>query len=451
MTTAASAPEPSAGNRPRVVIIGGGFGGLAAARGLAKTDVDITMLDRRNHHLFQPLLYQVATAGLTPADIAHPIRRILAGQRNVEVLLGEVSEIDTAARTVSTADGLTVRYDFLIVAGGATHSYFGHPEWEQYAPGLKTVEDAIEVRRRVLLAFERAERATDPDERAAQLTFVVVGGGPTGVEMAGAIAEIAFQTLAEEFDSIDPSSARVILLEGLDRVLLAYPESLSVKALRQLRDLGVDVRLGVEVTDIDERGVDTSDGPIEARTVIWGAGNEASPLAAMLDAPTDRAGRVEVADDLSVPGHPEVFAVGDIAAARSDGTPVPGVAQGAIQGGRQAARCITADLAGTPRPTFRYRNKGELATIGRSSAVGVIKGVRLSGWLAWVAWWSIHLVFLVSFRSRLVVFISWAWNYLTFQRGARLITGPWSPRPPSPRPPSPSPPSPSPPPPPPPT
>jgi NADH dehydrogenase len=411
-----------------VVIIGGGFGGLAAARGLAGADVDITLLDRRNHHLFQPLLYQVATAGLTPADIAHPIRRIVARQRNVEVLLADVTGIDAPSRTVSTADGLTLGYDFLVVAAGATHSYFGHPEWEQFAPGLKTVEDAIEVRRRVLLAFERAERSLDPAERAAQLTFVVVGGGPTGVETAGAIAEIAFTTLTREFHSIDPASARVILLEGMDRVLLTYPPSLSAKALRQLTDLGVDVRLGVKVTDVSHQGVDTSDGPIEARTVIWGAGNQASPLAAMLDAGTDRAGRVEVADDLSVPGHREVFAIGDIARATSNGVVVPGVAQGAMQGGRHAARCIRADIGGKMRPRFRYRNKGELATIGRSSAVGVIKGVRLSGWIAWVAWWSVHLVFLIDFRSRLVVFISWAWNYLTFQRGARLITGPWSPR-----------------------
>lgn len=415
-------------SRPRVVIIGGGFGGLAAARGLADVAVDVTLLDRRNHHLFQPLLYQVATAGLNPADIAEPIRSILADQRNVEVLLGDVTEIDTAARTVRIADGATFGYDYLVVAAGTRHSYFGHPEWEQHAPGLKTVEDAIEVRRRVLLAFERAERATDDAERTAQLTFVVVGGGPTGVETAGAIAEIAFRTLTKEFRSIDPSSARVILVEGMDRLLLAYPESLSSKALRQLVDLGVEVRLGVQVTGIDETGVDTSEDRIAARTVVWGAGNEASPLAAQLGAPTDRAGRVDVDADLSLPGDPRVFAIGDIAHALSDGTPVPGVAQGAMQGGRHVARCIRADLRGEARPRFLYRNKGELATIGRSSAVGVIRGMRLSGWLAWMAWWSVHIFFLIDFRSRFVVFFSWAWNYLTFQRGARLITGPWSPR-----------------------
>ena len=416
-------------SRPRVVIIGGGFGGLAAARGLADVDVDVTLLDRRNHHLFQPLLYQVATAGLNPADIAEPIRSILADQRNVEVLLGDVTAIDTAERTVRIADGAAFHYDYLVVAAGTRHSYFGHPEWEQHAPGLKTVEDAIEVRRRVLLAFERAERATDDAERAAQLTFVVVGGGPTAVETAGAIAEIAFRTVMKEFRSIDPSSARVILDEGMDRLLLAYPESLSAKALPQLTDLGVEVRLGVQVTGIDDSGVDTSGGRITARTVVWGAGNEASPLAAQLGAPTDRAGRVEVGADLSVPGDLRVFAIGDIAHALSDGTPVPGVAQGAMQGGRHVARCIRADLRGEARPAFVYRNKGELATIGRSSAVGVIRGLRLSGWLAWVAWWSVHIFFLIDFRSRFVVFFSWAWNYLTFQRGARLITGPWSPRP----------------------
>jgi NADH dehydrogenase len=411
-----------------VVIVGGGFGGLAAARQLADAAVEITLIDRRNHHLFQPLLYQVATAGLTPADIAHPIRSILARQRNVEVLLGEVTAIDTAGRTVTTNDGLSLPYDYLVLAAGTTHSYFGHPEWERHAPGLKTVEDALEVRRRVLLAFERAERTPDEAERAAQLTFVVVGGGPTGVETAGAIAEIAFKTLTNEFHSIDPASAKVILVEGMDRVLQAYPESLSAKALEHLRQLGVEVRLETFVTGLDDSGVETSGGRIEARTVIWGAGNEASPLASMLGAPTDRAGRVEVAHDLSVPGSPNVFAIGDVARATSGGREVPGVAQGAMQGGRQAARCIRADLAGRRRPTFEYHNKGELATIGRSSAVGVIKGVRLWGWVAWMAWWSVHIFFLIDFRSRIVVFFNWAWNYVTFQRGARLITGPWSPR-----------------------
>ncbi len=414
--------------RPHVVVIGGGFGGLAAARGLADAAVRVTVIDRRNHHLFQPLLYQVATAGLAPGDIAQPIRSILAGQENTGVLLGDVVEIDTDADVVRLADGAQVHFDYLVLAAGTSHSYFGNPQWEQFAPGLKTVEDAIEIRRRVLTAFERAERADGDDERHANLTFVVVGGGPTGVEMAGAIAEIAFRTLSDEFRAIDTSTARVILLEGLDRLLSTYPESLSTKATDQLRKLGVDVRLGVKVTDIDEREVNTSDGTISTRTVVWGAGNAASPLASLLGAPTDRAGRVEVADDLSVPGSPNVFAIGDAAHAISQGSTVPGVAQGAIQGGAHVAEMISADLDGRPRTAFRYRNKGELATIGRSSAVGVIAGVKLSGWIAWMAWWSVHIVFLIDFRSRFSVMLNWAWNYLTFQRGSRLITGPWRPR-----------------------
>lgn len=418
--------------RRRVVIVGGGFGGLAAARGLAATDdVDITLVDRRNHHLFQPLLYQVATAGLNPADIARPIRTILAAQQNVAVLLDEVVAVDRSARTITTASGRLLEYDYLILAAGSRHSYFGHPEWEQDAPGLKTVEDALEIRRRVLLAFERAERTDDADERMANLTFVVVGGGPTGVETAGAIAEIAFMALTKEFRAIDPATARVVLLEGADRLLLAYSPGLSEKALRQLEALGVEVRLQVLVTDIDARSVTTSDGSISARTVVWAAGNQASPLGAMLDAEVDRAGRVVVADDLSVPGDPSVFVIGDMAQAHSAGSVVPGVAQGAIQGGTHAALAITADLAGKPRPVFRYRNKGELATIGRSSAVGQIGRIRLSGWTAWMSWGAIHLFFLIGFRSRLLVLFSWGWNYLTFQRGSRLITRQWSPeRPP---------------------
>jgi NADH dehydrogenase len=416
---------------PHVIIIGGGFGGLAAARGLADADVRITLIDRRNHHLFQPLLYQVATAGLTPSDIAHPIRSILADQANVTVLLAEVTAIDPLGKTVALDDGSLTTFDYLVVATGTRHSYFGNDRWEAHAPGLKTVEDALEIRRRVLLAFERAERTDDPTERMANLTFVVVGGGPTGVETAGAIAEIAFKTLTREFRSIDPGAARVVLLEGAPRVLGAYPAQLSDKAGRQLRSLGVDVRLGVTVTDIDARTVATTTGPIEARTVVWAAGNAASPLAAMLGGPIDRAGRVIVEPDLSVAGHPSVFAIGDVAHAVSNGTDVPGVAQGAIQGGGQAADAIRADLARRPRPAFEYKNKGELATIGRSSAVGTImvggKGVHLSGWVAWMAWWSIHVAFLIDFRSRVSVLLSWAWNYVTFQRGARLITGPWRP------------------------
>ena len=347
------------------------------------------------------------------------------------MLLAEVVGIDPVGNTVTFDDGTVTSFDYLVVATGTSHSYFGNDQWETHAPGLKSIEDALEIRRRVLLAFERAERTSDPAERQANLTFVVVGGGPTGVETAGAIAEIAFKTLTREFRSIDPGSAQVILLEGAQRVLGTYPDSLSHKAERQLRQLGVDVRLGVTVTDIDDDSIATTAGPIRARTAIWAAGNAASPLAALLDSATDRAGRVLVEPDLSVAGHRHVFAVGDIAHAVSNGIDVPGVAQGAIQGGDQAAQAIRADLAGTPRPTFAYRNKGELATIGRSSAVGTItvagKAVHLSGWIAWMAWWSIHVVFLISFRSRLSVMLNWAWNYLTFQRGARLITGPWRP------------------------
>ena len=409
------------------MIIGGGFGGIAAARGLADADVRVTLIDRRNHHLFQPLLYQVATAGLAPADIAQPIRSILAAQANAGVVLGEVLDIDLVDRIVRLDHAGEVHFDYLVVAAGTTHSYFGNPEWEQHAPGLKTVEDALEIRRRVLTAFERAERTDDAGERRANLTFVVVGGGPTGVEMAGAIAEIAFRTLSNEFRSIDTSTAHVILLEGLDRVLSAYPASLSAKATDQLRGLGVDVRLGVKVTGLDDREVQTSAGVIAARTVIWGAGNAASPLASLLGAPTDQAGRVRVADDLSVPESPHVFAIGDIANAASKGTTVPGVAQGAIQGGAHAAAMIAADLAGQPRSAFRYRDKGELATIGRSAAVGVIGRLKLSGWIAWMAWWSVHIVFIIDFRSRFSVLLNWGWNYLTFQRGSRLITGPWRP------------------------
>ncbi len=412
---------------PHVVVIGGGFGGLAAARGLAGDPVRITLLDRRNHHLFQPLLYQVATAGLNPSDIAHPIRSLLADQANATVLLAEVVGIDPAERRVVVDDGTAIGFDYLVLAVGTTHSYFGHPEWERFAPGLKTVEDALELRRRILVAFERAERSDDPVERRRNLTFVVVGAGPTGVEIAGAIAEIAFRTLTDEFRSIDPSAAEIILLEGTDRVLRSYPDSLSKKAERQLRDLGVDVRLGVTVTGIDDRVVTTDHGPIAARTAIWCAGNQASPLAAMLGGPTDRAGRAEVGPDLSIPGCPRLFAIGDVAHTISDGEAVPGVAQGAIQGGAHVARAIRADLDRSARPRFRYRNKGELATIGRSSAVGVIGRLRLSGWIAWMAWWSVHIFFLIDFRHRLSVMFSWAWSYVTFRREARLITTPWQP------------------------
>ncbi len=422
------AQEVNNNSFPHVVVIGGGFGGLAATKHLADAAVRITLIDRRNHHVFQPLLYQVATAGLNPADISHPIRSILKKQSNVTVLLGEVSHIDPVAKTLTLDDATEYGFDYLILAAGTTHSYFGDDEWEVRAPGLKTIEDALEVRRRVLLAFERAERSTDEAERRAHLTFVVVGGGPTGVEMAGAIAEIAFKTLTSEFRSIDPATATVILLEGTDRILRNYPESLAAKAERQLVRLGVDVRKGLTVTGITETAVETDNGTIATRTAIWCAGVEASPLAAMVGGSTDRAGRVNVEADLSIPGHPDLFAIGDIANATSNGTAVPGVAQGAIQGGTHVAEVIRADLGAAPRPTFRYRNKGELATIGRSSAVGSVGRLRLSGWIAWVTWWAIHIFFLIDFENRLIVLFKWAWSYLTFQRGARLITGPWKPR-----------------------
>ncbi|HLU65552.1 MAG TPA: NAD(P)/FAD-dependent oxidoreductase [Kofleriaceae bacterium] len=407
---------------PEVVIIGGGFGGLYAARSLRRAPVRVTLIDRRNHHLFQPLLYQVATAGLNPADIAYPIRGILRRQRNAHVLLAEARAIDLDRRRV-LIDGGALPYDYLIVATGATHSYFGHPEWSAVAPGLKSVEDALEIRARVFLAFEAAEREKDPERVREWLTFVVVGGGPTGVELAGALSEIALHSLKRDFRSFDPAMARVILLEGRDRVLPPYPEKLSEAARRQLERLGVEVRTDALVTDIDERGVSIGDERIPARTVLWGAGVAASPLARSLGVPLDRAGRVLVEPDLTVPGHPEVFVVGDLAAARHDDGMVPGVAPAAIQGGKYAARTIRRDLKGKPREPFRYRDKGSLATIGRAAAVADLGRIKLTGFLAWLAWWAVHIFFLIGFRSRVLVMFGWAWSYFTYQRGARLITG----------------------------
>jgi len=408
--------------RPRVVIVGGGFGGLYAARALKGAPVEVTLVDRRNHHLFQPLLYQVATAALNPSEIAYPIRAALRRQKNARVLLAEAKGIDVAARRVTLDDG-ELPYDFLIVAAGATHAYFGHPEWEPFAPGLKTIEDALEIRRRVLLAYEAAERETDEARRRAWLTFVVVGAGPTGVELAGALSEIARHALARDFRSIDPTAGRVVLLEGTDRVLPPYPPKLSRKARQQLERLGVEVRTDTLVTNIDEGGVAMGDQHIAARTVLWAAGVSASPLGASLGAPIDRAGRVQVQTDLSLPDHPEVFVIGDLAAATSNGDRVPGVAQGAIQGGRHAARCIRHALRDKPSEPFVYRDKGSLATIGRAAAVAEIGGLRFSGFLAWAAWLAIHILFLIGFRSKAFVMLQWAWAYLTFRRGARLITG----------------------------
>lgn len=416
------------GEKHRVVIVGAGFGGLAAARALSDAPVDLTVIDRRNHHLFQPLLYQVATAGLNPADIAYPVRSVLRKQRNARVLLADVTDVDVAVGEVVLAGGVRVGFDHLIVATGVTHDYFGNDEWETDAPGLKTVEDAIEIRRRILSAFEAAERSEDPAEQSRLLTFVVVGGGPTGVEMAGAIAEIATRTLARDFRRIDPTTARIVLVEGLERVLASYPPSLSRKAEEQLVDLGVEVRTGTRVVGVGEHGVDTDHGRIEARTVVWGAGVRGSGLAARLTSDLDRSGRVRVEPDLSIRAHPEILVIGDLAAVRSDEREVPGVAPAAIQGGVHAARVVKADLMAESRPEFRYVDKGSLATVGRSRAVADFGRVRFSGLVAWVLWWAIHIAFLIGFRSRVLVMFGWGWAWLTFQRGARLITTRWMPR-----------------------
>jgi len=385
--------------------------------------VKITLVDRHNYHLFQPLLYQVATAALNPSDIAAPIRSVLRRQRNVSVILGEAASIDPNAKTVKLLDG-ELSYDYLIVATGATHSYFGHPEWAEAAPGLKTIDDALEIRRRVLLAFEAAERETDPEKQKAWLTFVIVGGGPTGVELAGALSEIARQTMIRDFRRINPSSARVILVEGRDRVLPTYPPDLSDKARKQLVALGVEVMTRLQVTEVTKHAVGIGSEHIATRTVLWAAGVQASPLAKSLGVPLDRAGRVIVASDLTIPGHKDVFVIGDLATMRNpDGTEVPGVAQGAIQGGQHTARNIERAIEGQPLRAFRYRNKGNLATIGRAAAVADLDRIKLSGFLAWAFWLVIHIFFLIGFRNRILVFMQWAWAYVTYQRGARLITG----------------------------
>ena len=407
---------------PRVVILGGGFGGLYAARALRRARARVTLVDRRNHHVFQPLLYQVATAALNPSDIAVPIRHILSRQANVEVILGEAASVDVAGRRVTLTDG-EIPYDYLIVATGATHSYFGRDEWAPFAPGLKTIDDALEIRRRILLAFEAAERETDRDRRAAWLTFVIVGGGPTGVELAGAIAEIARRILREDFRRIDPRSARVLLAEAGPRLLPAFDAGLAEKTERSLRALGVEVLTGSPVTAIDATGVSIGERRVAARIVLWAAGVAASPLARSLGAPLDRAGRVPVAPDLTLPGHPEVFVIGDLAALRQDGRPVPGVAPAAKQMGRQTARNILRALRGLPYRPFRYRDAGSLATIGRAAAVADFGRIRLWGLSAWLAWLVIHIYFLIGFRNRLLVILQWAWLYLRCESGARLITG----------------------------
>jgi len=409
-------------HRPHVVILGGGFAGLTCARALRGAPVRITLVDRSNHHLFQPLLYQVATASLSPAEIASPIRSILRRQSNVQVWLGEVEDVDVERRSVRLRDG-ALSYDYLVVATGATHAYFGHDEWAPHAPGLKTVDDALEIRRRFLLAFEAAEREADPAARRRLLTFVIVGGGPTGVELAGAMAEIARQVMPRDFRSIDTTTTRILLLEGGPRILGAYPPVLSEQARRQLERLGVEVRTGALVTGIEPVEVRIGEERIEAGNVFWAAGVAASPLGARLGAPLDRAGRVRVEADLSIPGRPEVFVAGDLAAVEDDGAPVPGVAPAAMQMGRHVARTIRRDLEGRAREPFRYFDKGNLATIGRAAAVAEIAGLRLSGLVAWLVWVFVHILYLIGFRNRLLVLIQWAWAYLTYQRGIRLITG----------------------------
>jgi NADH:quinone reductase (non-electrogenic) len=411
---------------PHVVIVGGGFGGLQAARALTRAPVRVTLLDRRNHHLFQPLLYQVATAALSPGDIAQPIRHILHRSLNVAVLLAEATAVDLAGRRVLLADG-AIAYDFLILAPGASHAYFGHDEWAPLAPGLKSIEDALEIRRRVLLAFEAAEREEDAARRRALLTFVIVGGGPTGVELAGALAEIARDVLVHDFRAIDPSQARIVLLEAGPVVLGAFAEPLSRAAARELAARGVEVRLGAAVTRIEPGLVEAGALSFPAETVVWAAGVQASPLAATLGVPLDRSGRVLVGPDLTVPGHPEVFVIGDLAAFVHDpstgGRPLAGLAPVAIQMGRHAAGSILRMARGeSPRP-FRYRDKGVMATIGRNAAVAQAGRLRLTGFLAWLAWLFVHIVTLVGFRNRLLVLIEWAWAYVTFNRGVRLITG----------------------------
>ncbi|MGH2613635.1 MAG: NAD(P)/FAD-dependent oxidoreductase [Thermomicrobiales bacterium] len=417
-------PQPivDLASRPHVVIIGGGFGGLQAAKALADAPVRVTLVDRRNHHLFQPLLYQVATAALSPADIAHPIRAVLRGQPNVDVVLAEVKAIDPEAKVI-TLDSGPLPYDYLVVATGANHAYFGHDEWEHLAPGLKTLEDALDIRRRILLSFEEADREPDPARRRALMTFVIVGGGPTGVEMAGAIAEIARFTLARDFRHIDTRDAHVILIEAGERLLATFPERLSRRALRDLRELGVDVRLGAPVTAVAPGQVSVGDEIIPASTVIWAAGVRASPLGGYFGIELDRAGRVPVNRDLSIPGHPEVYVVGDMAALTdSRGRPLPGVAQVAMQQGKRAAANIVRAIDGRATVPFRYRDLGNLATIGRNSAVADIRGLRLSGFVAWLVWAVVHIFNLIGFENRLLVAMQWLWSYLTLQRGARLIT-----------------------------
>ena len=411
-------------HKTRVVVVGAGFGGLHAARKLAHLPIQVTLIDRKNHHTFQPLLYQVATAGISPGEIAAPIRWIVRGRRNIEVLLGEVQDFDLEKRVVKLVDA-EIPYDYLIVAAGASHAYFGHDEWEPFAPGLKTIEDALEIRRRVLLAFELAERqAAEGGEPVLPLNFVIVGAGPTGVELAGTLAEISHQVLAHEFQSIDPKKTRIILIEGGPRVLPAYAEDLSRSAEEQLRHLGVEVHTSAMVTKVEAAEVWMGDTRLPAAVILWAAGVAASPLGKKLGAPVDRAGRVLVNPDLSIPGHCEIFVIGDLAALKDEeGKMLPGVAPVAMQEGASAARNIERDLHGEPRQNFHYFDKGSLATIGRAAAVAQFGKIHISGFLAWLSWLFVHIFFLIGFRNRLIVLIQWAWSYFTYERGARLITG----------------------------
>jgi NADH dehydrogenase len=413
----------SSEDRPHVVIVGGGFGGLYAAQALKGADLQVTLVDRRNHHLFQPLLYQVATAGLSPGDIAYPIRAILRKQQNARVFLAEAVSIDTGARILHLRDD-PLRYDFLILAAGARHAYFGHDEWEPNAPGLKDLDDALDIRRRILLAFEKAERERDEAKRRAWLSFVIVGGGPTGVELAGAIAEIARHVMISDFRSINPQEARITLVEAGPRLLAAFPEELSAAAERALAKMGVEVRTQCPVIAIESGWVEFGNEKHPAGTILWAAGVSASLLAKSLGAPLDRVGRVLVEPDLTIPGHPEVFVIGDLAAfTHQTGKPLPGVCPVAIQQGRHAARNIVRACAGLPHEPFHYWDKGNLATIGRAQAVADLGRLRISGFVAWLAWLFVHIFFLIGFRNRFIVLFEWAWAYFTFQRGARLITG----------------------------
>ncbi|MCO6418672.1 NAD(P)/FAD-dependent oxidoreductase [Siccirubricoccus sp. KC 17139] len=418
--------QQAGGAKPlRVVIIGAGFAGLEAARAMARAPCEITLVDRHNHHLFQPLLYQVATAALSPGDIAWPIRTIFRRQRNLTVVLAEVTGIDTAARVVRAGEDLAIPYDALVLATGATHSYFGHDEWAPVAPGLKTIEDATDIRRRLLLAFERAEVTADAEERRRLLTFVVIGGGPTGVELAGAMVELARHAMPQEFRRIDPAAARVVLVEAGPRLLPSFPEELSATARASLERMGVQVLTGTRVTGCSATAVECGPERIAAGTIVWAAGVVASPAGAWIGAERDRAGRIRVGPDLTVPGQPGIFAVGDLAAVTdARGRAIPGTAPAAKQMGRHVGRILAARAAGAPEPgPFAYRHHGDLATIGRRSAVVALDGIRLTGLIGWWFWGIAHIWYLIGFRSRVVVSFEWLWSYLTFQRGARLITG----------------------------